>query len=267
MNQLNTLGEELSTGEAAQTYSDLGAQAGVAVALGAQLSNISGYSSTATTVGTSLTIAQSVLGQLGAASTAVQQAVSQQGQFALDNTGQTSIQESAASYLDEIVSLLNTQVGGNYIFSGSAVNQPSVASASTILNGTGTQAGLIQLTAQRQQADLGATGLGRLTVGGTGADVTLSADGFAIRLSACRRQFELDRCDGQRAVRLAAFDFGQSRIDQSESRRFNFVQPHLAGRFQPDHHAAGDHGFAAGRQPVHHRHDRRQPPPPICRLR
>jgi flagellin-like hook-associated protein FlgL len=176
MNQLNTLGEELSTGEAAQTYSDLGAQAGVAVALGAQLSNISGYSSTATTVGTSLTIAQSVLGQLGAASTAVQQAVSQQGQFALDNTGQTSIQESAASYLDEIVSLLNTQVGGNYIFSGSAVNQPSVASASTILNGTGTQAGLIQMTAQRQQADLGASGLGRLTVGGTGANVTLSAD-------------------------------------------------------------------------------------------
>ncbi len=72
----------------------------------------------------------------------MQQAVSQQGQFALDNTGQTTIQESAASYLDEIVSLLNTQVGGNYIFSGSAVNQPSVASASEILNGNGAQAGL-----------------------------------------------------------------------------------------------------------------------------
>src|SRR5271165_5667844 len=94
MNQLNTLAQELGTGQAAQTYSDLGAQAGVAVALGAQLSNINAYNSTATSVGTTLSIAQSVLGQLGDASNSVQQAVEQQGKFALDNTGQTSIQES-----------------------------------------------------------------------------------------------------------------------------------------------------------------------------
>ena len=125
--------------------------------------------SSATNVGTTLTIAQSVLSQLGSAGSAVAQAVSQQGTFALDNTGQTSTQESAASYLDQILSLLNTQVGDNYIFSGSAVNQPSVASASAILNGNGSQAGLTQLISQRQAADLGARGLGRLTVGGSGS--------------------------------------------------------------------------------------------------
>jgi len=177
MNQLNTLGEELGSGQAAQTYSDLGSQAGVAVALGAQLSDVNGYASTATTVGTTLSIAQSVLSQLGNTSSAVQQAVTEQGEFALDNTGQTSVQESAASYLDQILSLLNTQVGSNYIFSGSAVNQPSVADVNEILNGTGSQAGLTQLVAQRQQADLGVNDLGRLTVGGTGPNVTLSADG------------------------------------------------------------------------------------------
>ena len=107
----------------------------------------------------------------------VQQAISQQGAFSLDNTGQTSVQELAASYLDQILSLLNTQVGSNYIFSGSAVNQPSVASANHILNGNGTQAGLTQLIAERQQADLGTNDLGRLTVGGTGSNVTLSQDG------------------------------------------------------------------------------------------
>jgi flagellar hook-associated protein 3 FlgL len=177
MNQLNTLAEELSTGQTAQTYSDLGSQAGVALALGAQLSDLNGYSTTATTVGTTLSVAQSVLGELGDTSTAVQQAVDQQGAFALDNTGQTTIQGSAASYLGQILSLLNTQVGQNYIFSGSAVNQPSVASESDILNGNGAQAGLTQVIAQRQQADLGANGLGRLTVGGTGSNITLSADG------------------------------------------------------------------------------------------
>jgi flagellar hook-associated protein 3 FlgL len=177
MNQLSTLSQELSTGQVAQTYSGLGSQAGVALALDAQLSAVNGYSNTATTVGTTLSIAQSVLTQLGSAGTAVQEAVSQQDAFSLDSTGQTATQETAASYLDEIVSLLNTQVGSNYLFSGSAVNQPSVASTSAILNGNGPQAGLTQVIAQRQQADQGTNGLGRLTVGGAGANVTLSADG------------------------------------------------------------------------------------------
>jgi len=179
MNQLNTFSEELGTGQAAQTYSDLGPQAGVVVALGAQLSQLNGYSTTATTVGTTLSIAQSVLSALGSTGSDVQQAINQQGAFSLDGTGQTAVQESAASYLDQILSLLNTQVSGNYIFSGSAVNQPSVASTAAILNGTGAQAGLTQLIAQRQEADLG-SGLGRLSVAVTGAGsnvVTVSQDG------------------------------------------------------------------------------------------
>ncbi len=179
MTQLNTLGEQLASGQAAQTYSDLQSQAGVALALNAQLSALTGYGNTATTVGTTLSVAQSVLTQLGDAGTAVQQAVNQQGAFTLDNNGQTTTQAAAASQLDNILSLLNTQVGDNYIFSGSGQNQQSVASASDILNGNGAQAGLIQVISERQQADLGASGLGHLSVavGGSGSTVTLSQDG------------------------------------------------------------------------------------------
>ena len=176
-NQLNTLSEELGTGQAASTYSGLGSQAGLAVALDGQLSAINGYSSAASTVGTTLSIAQSVLSQLGSIGNSVQQMVAQQGTFSLDNNGQTATQETAASYLDQILSLLNTQVGSNYLFSGSATNEPSVASANAILNGTGTQAGLTQVIANRLQADEGTDGLGRLTVAGTGSNVTLSGDG------------------------------------------------------------------------------------------
>jgi flagellin-like hook-associated protein FlgL len=176
-NQLDTLSEQLGTGQAAQTYSGLGSQAGVAVSLSSQLSALDGYSSTASTVGTTLSLAQSVLTQLGSAGSAVGQEVSAQGEFSLDNTGQTATQESAASYLDQILSLLNTQAGSNYLFSGSAVDQPSVASTNEILNGSGAQAGLTQVIAQRLQADEGTSGLGRLTVGGSGSNVTLSGDG------------------------------------------------------------------------------------------
>ena len=188
-NQLNTLSQELGTGQAATTYSGLQSQAGLALQLTAQLADISGYSSTATTVGTTLTLAQSVLTQLGSSSSAVQQSLLQSSAFSLDNTGQTTAQESAAGQLDQILAALNTQAGDNYMFSGSALNQPSVASASDILNGNGAQAGLTQVMAERLQADEGANvpPLGRLVIppvaGSTvsiGEDVAGSPFGFKL---------------------------------------------------------------------------------------
>jgi flagellar hook-associated protein 3 FlgL len=176
-NQLNQLSVELATGEAAQTYAGLGSQAGVAASLSSQITAFDGYATTATSVGTTLTLAQSVLTQLGDAGTSVEKAIGQQGNFALDNTGQTSTQESAANYLDEITSLLNTQAGSNYLFSGEAVTTPSVATSSDILNGTGTQAGLTQVIAERLQADQGANGLGRLVIPAvSGSSVSISED-------------------------------------------------------------------------------------------
>ncbi len=176
-NQLDTLSQELSSGQAAQTYSGLGSQAGVVLALNGQLSALNGYSTTASTVGTTLTMAQSVLTQLGNSSSAIVQSINGQGTFNLDNNGQTTTQTAAASQLDQILSLLNTQVGDNYIFSGSAPNQPSVASASQVLNGSGAQAGLKQVIAERQQADLGAGGLGRLVIpAAAGSSLSVSED-------------------------------------------------------------------------------------------
>ncbi|HEX3939466.1 MAG TPA: flagellar biosynthesis protein FlgL [Xanthobacteraceae bacterium] len=185
MNQLNTLAQELGSGQAAQTYSDLQDQAGVALSLNGQLAAINGYSATAQTVGTTLTVAQSVLSQLDSARSSVQQDVGEQSGFTLNANGQTTTQAEAANQLGNILSLLNTQVGDNYIFSGSASNQPSVASESDILNGNGAQAGLTQVISERQQADLGITGLGHLSAATSGSTVTLSQDGtpFGFQLS------------------------------------------------------------------------------------
>jgi flagellin-like hook-associated protein FlgL len=176
MNQLNTLSQELSTGQAATTYSGLASQAGLTLSLNAQLAAINGYNAAATNVGTTLSIAQSALTQLGDAQSSVQAAVSDQSAFSLDSTGQTATQESAAGYFDQILAALNTQVGNSYIFSGSATDQPSVAPTNEILNGNGAQAGLTTVIQQRQEADLG-SGLGRLTIGATGATVTVGQDG------------------------------------------------------------------------------------------
>jgi flagellar hook-associated protein 3 FlgL len=176
MNQLNTLAQELGTGKAAQTYSDLQAQSGVSVELNAQLSALNGYSSTANTVNTTLSTAQSVLGEISQASATVQSSVADQPAFSLNSSGQTQVQSTSASYLDQVLSLLNTQVGSNFIFSGSGVDQQSVVNASTLLNGSGSQAGLIQIVSERGQADLGTTGTGHLTTSIAGSTVTLNQD-------------------------------------------------------------------------------------------
>jgi hypothetical protein len=185
MNQLNTLAQQLGSGQAAQTYSDLQDQAGVALSLNGQLSAVNGYSATAQTVGTTLSVEQSVLSQLSGASSSIQQAIGGQNAFVLNANGQTTTQAGAVTQLDNILSLLNTQVGSNYIFSGSALNQPSVASASDILNGNGAQAGLTQIISERQQADLGVSGLGHLSATTSTSTVTLSQDGtpFGFQLS------------------------------------------------------------------------------------
>ncbi len=186
--QLDQLSQELGTGQAAQTYSGLGSQAGLALALKAQLSAIDGYDNTATTVGTTLSIAESTLNQIGSLGSTVEHSVAQQGAFSLDNTGQTPTQEAAASYLGQLLALLNTQVGNNYIFSGSAANQPSVAGIDEILNGSGGAAGLKQAISERQLADLGANGLGRLLIPAPSAStVSISEDAanspFGVKLA------------------------------------------------------------------------------------
>jgi flagellin-like hook-associated protein FlgL len=169
-NQLNTLQAELGTGQAATTYSGLGAQSGLTVQLDAQLAALTGYGDTITNVGNNISIAQTALTQIGSVAANVRQAAVQSVAFAVGNTGQTTTQQTAGTQLDAILSALNTQAGNSYLFSGTAVNTPSVATSDQILNGNGAQAGLKQVIAERNQADLGANGLGRLVIptAGTG---------------------------------------------------------------------------------------------------
>jgi flagellin-like hook-associated protein FlgL len=175
-NQLNDLSRQLGSGEKAATYAGLGSQSGIAITLNAQLAANSSFQDTITNVGTTISLQQLVLQQIGSMSSTVQSSTLQPS-FAIDNTGQTSAQESAESSLDQILGLLNTQGANGYLFSGSGLNLPSVDTADHILNGNGSQAGLKQVIAERNQADLGADGLGRLVIpAASGTIVSVSED-------------------------------------------------------------------------------------------
>src|SRR5712672_2844409 len=173
--QLDDLQRQLSTGQKSQTFAGLGVQRGLTVGLQSQLAAIGGFDDTISSAGTRLSVAQTALQQIDqSAHTVKQTAVN--SQFAIGQNGQTTDQQSANGQLDQILAVLNTRVGDNYIFSGMSPDKPSVDSIDHILNGNGTQAGFKQVLNERRQAD-GVGALGRLQIpAAAGSTVTISED-------------------------------------------------------------------------------------------
>ena len=180
-NQLTNLSTELATGEKSTTYAGMGVNEGFAVAARAQLSNISAFGDTITNVNTIIGAANTALQSLTRLATTVQGNASTTSQD-INSSGQTIGQQNAQSQLVSMIGILNTQVGNRYIFSGSAINTPAVASSDAILNGSGTQAGLKQLIAERAVAD-GTTGLGRLVISTPATTGTAPATTTAFSIS------------------------------------------------------------------------------------
>ena len=162
-NQMTTLQSQLTTGEKSTTYAGMGVNEGFAIAARSQLANISAFTDTMTNINTNIGVANTALQALVDIGSTVQSSANNSPQT-LSSSGQTIAQQTASAQLSSMLGVLNTQAGDRYLFSGSAINTPSVASMDTILNGTTTQAGLKQVIAERQQADLGASGLGRLVI-------------------------------------------------------------------------------------------------------
>jgi hypothetical protein len=162
-NQLTTLQAQLTSGKKSTTYSGFGVNEGFAIAARSQLANISAFSDTIGNINTSIGVANTGLQSLVSIGRTVQNSANSSSQN-LNSAGQTIAQQTATSQLSSALGILNLQAGDRYLFSGSAVNTAPVASIDSIINGTTTQAGLKQVISERQQADLGTTGLGRLVV-------------------------------------------------------------------------------------------------------
>lgn len=159
--QLTDLSTQLATGKLSQNYSGMGTNEGFAIASRSQLSNIAAYTDTMTNVNVNINLANTALQALTTIRSTVQTGAANTAQ-SLNVNGQTVAQNTAAAQFGSMVGVLNTQSGNRYLFSGTAVSTQSVADAGDIINGTTTRAGFKTVMAERQAADLGATGMGRL---------------------------------------------------------------------------------------------------------
>jgi hypothetical protein len=131
-----------------------------------------------------------------------------------------------------MLGILNLQAGDRYLFSGSAINTPSVASMDDILNGTTTQAGLKQVISERAQAD-GTTGLGRLVITTpvltpTSVQVAEDAAGspFGLKLSAISSSLTGATVTGPAGSPAAiSVDLGASNPNNGDKVSFAFTLP------------------------------------------
>ena len=161
--QLTNLSTQLATGEKSTTYSGMGINEGFAIAARSQLSNISAFTTTITNVNTSIGAANTALQSLSNISTAVQSdAASHAARSQQHRSDRSASRTRWPSCLRSWA--FSTPRPATVSCSREARStRRRLPTPASILNGSGTQAGLKQLIAERAQAD-GTTGLGRLVI-------------------------------------------------------------------------------------------------------
>jgi flagellar hook-associated protein 3 FlgL len=183
--QFDDLQRQLSTGQKSANYAGLGLDRGLTVSLNAQLSAINGFDNTIDIVMNRVSLMNTALGRMSDIGSAIK-ATMVQANTTGNGSGAMTAQAIAKTSLDELLGLLDTKAGDRYLFSGRATDTPAVETLDHILNGDGARAGLQQLISERAQADLGSTGLGRLTVStptATSVSVTEDAGVFGLKLA------------------------------------------------------------------------------------
>ena len=228
--QLDDLTQQLASGRVSTTYAGQGANRGFALSLRAQVSSINAYADTATNVNTRLNVVNLALQGLVDIGSSVKKAAST-STVVLNNNGQTSGQITAQAAFSNAVSLLNSQTGDRYLFSGRTTDTAATVAANVMLDGVGTQAGLKQLINERRQADQGVGNMGHLTVASPPLTTTVTSltevgSSFGLKLSSISTSLTgatVTQPTG--APPAVTVDLGAVNPNDGENVTFNFTLP------------------------------------------
>lgn len=186
--QFDDLNLQLATGLKSQTYGGLGLDRSLSLTLRGKLSDLDSYKTNIEQVSLRTNMMMTSLTGLTDVANQTRGDLDPNNWLIVDGK-RTIAQQSALSRLDTAIEALNVNIGGVYLFGGREVSARPVASASEILDGTVTQAGLRTVITERRAADLGSDGRGRLTQATAVGDlVTLgesaSPNAFGFKLGA-----------------------------------------------------------------------------------
>jgi flagellar hook-associated protein 3 FlgL len=186
-----TLQMQLGTGVKAQTLADMGRDLPISLSVRSRLTTIDGYNANIEQVALRLSFYDNALTRLDAIEGEARNSAVQ-GQYGTNNINMATISSLSKARLDEMVTMLNSDVAGRYLFGGSVTDKAPLPTTKELLEGAGGRAGYKTVVTERQMADLGQNGLGRLgttltsTTDADPATVTLTEDGnhpFGFKLS------------------------------------------------------------------------------------
>ena len=161
---LEKLQVQLATQEKASTLSELGSDRVFDLTLRARLSRLDAFSTNIDTANLRLNFLDNSVTRLNELEADVRGDLSVSG-IGSDGISLASVTETSYARLDEVLTILNGDLNGRYMFSGNRTDSRPVVTADKLINGDSTHAGLKQIIAERKLADSGgANGHGRIDV-------------------------------------------------------------------------------------------------------
>jgi flagellin-like hook-associated protein FlgL len=152
-----------------------------------RLSKIEGFSANIDTVNLRLSFLDKTMTRLDAIEGETRNSAIQ-GQYGTNNINMATLPGLSKARLDELVTLLNSDVAGRYLFGGANTDSAPLPETTTLLDGQAGKAGFKAVVSERRAADAGLDGRGRLAsthAAGT-TTVELAEDGvhpFGLKVS------------------------------------------------------------------------------------
>lgn len=179
----DVLQTQLASGQKATRLSEMGSDRYFDLALRQRITRIDTFAESIKSVNLRLNVLDQTISRLDTIE-ADMRAVTLSGSGGQSSLNFDTAPATAAAAFDEVLTLLNIDVAGRYMFGGKETDQRPIEDGFTIVNGLGNRAGFLDVMDERRRADLGAApNLGRLTVPApdplTPNVATMAEDGLA----------------------------------------------------------------------------------------
>ncbi|RYE79673.1 MAG: hypothetical protein EOP19_19875, partial [Hyphomicrobiales bacterium] len=184
----DVLQNQLSSGQKASRLSEMGSDRYFDLALRQRITRIDSFQESIKSVDLRLNVLDQTVSRLDIIE-ADMRAVTLSGSGGQSSLNFDTAPATAAAAFDEVLTLLNVDVAGRYLFGGKQTEKGPIEDGLSILNGLGNRAGLLTLVDERRRADLGTDNRGRLAIPAPAANVATLAEGgladmpFGMKLS------------------------------------------------------------------------------------
>lgn len=184
--QMSTLQQQLGTGAKSATLAGMGRDLPMSLSVRSRLSKIEGFSANIDTVNLRMSFLDKTMSRFDEIEGESRNSAIQ-GQYGTNNINMATLPGLSQARLDEVVTMLNGDVAGRYLFAGNKTDTAPLPDTKTLLEGAGGGvAGFKTVVSERKLADAGADGKGRIQTSVTSNAVTLTEDGlhpFGLKVS------------------------------------------------------------------------------------